>query len=67
MSSLQNKERGQSEEVEAHEKIRRATQRRKTAITTSIIDTYDNMVFERESLINIWTEYMEEIYMLMIE
>ena len=45
-----------------HEKIRRVTNRRKTTQTTGIIDKHDNMCFEKEALVNVWIEYMGELY-----
>ena len=44
------------------EKIRWVTNRRKTTQTTGIMDYQDNVVFEKEALLNIWMEYMEELY-----
>ena len=43
-----------------HEKIRRVTNRRKTTQTTGIglMDKHDNMCFEKEALVNVWTEYI---------
>ena len=45
-----------------HEKIRRVTSRRKTTQTTGIMDKHDNMCFEKEALVNVWIEYMGELY-----
>ena len=45
-----------------HEKIRRVTHRRKTTQTTGIMDKHDNMCFEKEALVNVWTEYIGELY-----
>ena len=45
-----------------HEKIRRVTNRRKTTQTTGIMDKHDNMCFEKEALVNVWIEYMGELY-----
>ena len=45
-----------------HEKIRRVTKRRKTTQTTAIMDKHDNMCFEKEALVNVWIEYMGELY-----
>ena len=45
-----------------HEKIRRVTNGRKTTQTTGIMDKHDNMCFEEEALVNIWIEYMRELY-----
>ena len=44
-----------------HEKIRRVTNRRKTTQTTGIMDKQDNMCFEKEALVNVWTEYIGEL------
>ena len=44
------------------EKIRRVTNRRKTTQTTGIMDKHDNMCFETEALVNVWIEYMGELY-----
>ena len=44
-----------------HEKIRRVTKRRKTTQTTGIMDKHD-MCFEKEALVNVWIEYMGELY-----
>ena len=40
-----------------HENVRRVTNRRKTTQTTGIMDKHDNMVFDKEELVNIWMEY----------
>ena len=45
-----------------NEKIRRVTNRRKTTQTTGIMDKHDNMCFEKETLVNVWIEYMGELY-----
>ena len=45
-----------------HEKIRRVTNRRKTTQTTGVMDKQDNMCFEKEALVNVWTEYIGELY-----
>ncbi len=45
-----------------HEKIRRVTNRRKTTQRTGIMDKHDNMCFEKEALVNVWIEYMGELY-----
>ena len=45
-----------------HEKIRRVTKRRKTTQTTGIMYKHDNMCFEKEALVNVWNEYMGELY-----
>ena len=45
-----------------HEKIRRVMNRRKTTQTTGIMDKHDNMCFEKEALVNVWIEYMGELY-----
>ena len=45
-----------------HEKIRRVTNRRKTTQTTGIMDKHDNICFEKEALVNVWIEYIGELY-----
>ena len=45
-----------------HEKIRRVTNRRKITQTTGVMDKQDNMCFEKEALVNVWTEYIGELY-----
>ena len=45
-----------------HEKIRRVTNRRKSTQTTEIMDEHDKMCFEKEALVNVWIEYMGELY-----
>ena len=30
--------------------------------TTGIMDKHDNMCFDKEALVNVWTEYIGEIY-----
>ena len=45
-----------------HEQIRGVTNRRKTTQTTGIMDKHDNMCFEKEALVNVWIEYMGELY-----
>ena len=45
-----------------HEQIRRVTNRRKTTKTTGIMDKQDTMCFEKEALVNVWTEYIGELY-----
>ena len=45
-----------------HENIQRAMKRRKTTQTTGIMDKHDNMCFEKEALVNVWIEYMGELY-----
>ena len=45
-----------------HQKIRRVTNRRKTAQTTGIMDKHDIMCFEKGALVNVWIEYIGELY-----
>ena len=45
-----------------HEKFRRVTNRRKPTQTTGIVDKQDNMCFEKEALVNAWTESIGDLY-----
>ena len=45
-----------------HEKFRRVTNRRKTTQTTGIVDKHDNMCFEKEAIVNVWTDYIGGLY-----
>ena len=45
-----------------HDKIRRVTKRRMNIQTTGIMDKHDNMCFEKEALVNVWIDYMGELY-----
>ena len=47
---------------EMHEPIRRVTNRRNTTQTTGIMDTHENMCFEKETLVNVWIEYIGKLY-----
>ena len=45
-----------------HETIRMVTNRRKTTQITGIMDKHDNMCFKKEALVNVWIEYIGELY-----
>ena len=45
-----------------HEKIWRVTNRRKSTQTTGVMDKHDSMCFEKGALVNVWIEYMGELY-----